>query len=392
MPTPVPRMSNASAGETESARAATRDVDTARDAHPMAGRFTASIGSAAPDDAEWRALVVGLPPASRFATGAWYRAWGASFLPYQDWQPPLRYLSVRTDDGRLRASVPFAAQRRTGISVASLAGFYWPYRTPVIPDGSGAPVFDAAADAFTRSRWTLALRCGPVPEGDGGTEGLMAALERRGWRIHHWALGDTHVVDLPATWEAFESRLGKKLRTNARYYERRMAREGDLDIRRVTGVDGAAWTQAVRDLGSVERRSWQQGAGGKPRFVGEPNQTFWTTLLSDADAGRMASAWLMYFNGEAVSFCFCLDCGGTRHIVANHYAENVRQYGTGSILYGHVFRDAVESGAIRRVDIGLGDSGYKTRWGAERSSRLLDWMAFRPGTRGRLLEMATRFR
>jgi hypothetical protein len=391
MPTQASRIGNANACETEVAPAAASAVD-ARAAQRIGTPLAAEIGTTAPREAEWRAIVDTLPPQSRFATAAWFRAWGASFLPYQDWQPPLRYMSIRAEDGTLRASIPFAAQRKTGISVASLAGFYWPYRTPVFPEQAEACVFDAAADAFTRSRWTLALRCGPVAEGDGGIAGLMGALERRGWRIHCWPLGDTYAVDLPATWAAFELRLGKKLRTNARYYERKMAREGDLDIRRTTNAGSAAWAATIRDLGSVERRSWQQKEGGKSRFFGEPNQTFWTGLLSDPDAGRMASAWVMHFNGEAVSFCFCLDCGDTRHIVANHYAENVRQYGTGSILYRHVFRDAVESGAIRRVNIGLGDSGYKTRWGAELSFRLLDWMAFRPGTRGRLLEMATKFR
>jgi CelD/BcsL family acetyltransferase involved in cellulose biosynthesis len=106
----------------------------------------------------------------------------------------------------------------------------------------------------------------------------------------------------------------------------------------------------------------------------------------------MACAWLMYFDRVPVSFCFCLDCGDTRHIIANHYAEHVQRYSTGSVLYLHVFRDAVESPAIRSVNIGAGDSGYKTRWGARPSFQLIDWIAFRPGAGGRLLELANRLR
>jgi CelD/BcsL family acetyltransferase involved in cellulose biosynthesis len=106
----------------------------------------------------------------------------------------------------------------------------------------------------------------------------------------------------------------------------------------------------------------------------------------------MVSVWLMYFRGEPVSFCFCLDCADMRHVVANHYAEHVRGYSTGSVLYRHMFRDAVESGVIRRVNIGMGDSGYKSRWGAQPSFALVDWIAFRPGARGRLLDLAQRLR
>lgn len=372
--------------------AAAPPAGIAPEAAPVPPRLTAEVGTTAPLDGEWQALMDGVTPHARFATAAWFRAWGASFLPYQDWRPPLRYVSVRGESGELLACVPLASQRKAGVPVDSLAGFYWPFRTPVIPESAGPEVFDAVADALTRCRRTLALRCGPVPETDAGIAGLNAALERRGWRIHRWLLGESCAVDLPETWEQFEPRLGKKLRSNTKYYERKMQREGTLAIQCMKGVTGEAWAKTVRDLASIEGKSWQQKAGGKARFHGEPNRTFWTSLLAESDFGGMASAWVMHFNGEPVSFCFCVDCGGTRHIIANHYAEHVRDYGTGSILYRYVFRDAVESGTIRRVDIGLGDPGYKSRWGAQPSFRLLDWMAFRPGTCGRVLELATRLR
>ncbi len=355
-------------------------------------RLTAEFGTTPPRDDEWQAIVETLPAQSRFATPAWFRAWGEHFLPYQRWRPPLRYVAVRAGDGRLRAIFPFAAQRSSGISVSSLAGFYWPYRTPVVPENAELEIFEALAEAFTRSRSTPALRYGPVAEADPGVAGLNAALERRGWRIRCLSLGESYVVELPEAWEQFERSLGKKLRTNAEYYERKMKREGVLEIRCTKQRTGAQWSNTLRDLASIEGESWQQKAGGKARFFGEPNQTYWRSLLSDSGSAGMARAWVMHFNGQPVSFCFFLDCGETRHIIANHYAEQVREYGTGSILYRHVFRDAIESGVIRRVDIGLGDSGYKSRWSAQPSHRLLDWMAFRPGPFGRLLELATRLR
>jgi hypothetical protein len=100
----------------------------------------------------------------------------------------------------------------------------------------------------------------------------------------------------------------------------------------------------------------------------------------------------MRFNGEPVSFCFCLDCGDVRYILANNYAESVRRYSTGSVLYKHVFRQSVESGTVRRVNIGLGDPGYKSRWGAQPAFDLVDWIAFRPGPRGAALDLAWRLR
>jgi hypothetical protein len=343
-----------------------------------------------PQEDEWRTLVEALAPHSSFATAAWIRAWGNTFLPFQNWLPPLRYLTARTEEGRLRAVFPFATQRKFGISVASLAGFYWPFRVPIIPGEDALDVFDGLALRFAGSRSILALRYGPVCDMDAAVAGLNAALVRQGWRLHRSPLGATYAVELPCTWEQYEQSLGKKLRTNATYYERKMQREGALEILCKKGTIGAPWSETVRDLGLIEGQSWQQRTGGKARFFGEPNQSFWTSVLGASSCGSMASVWLMQFNGRPVSFCFCLDCGDTRHIVANHYAEDVRSYGTGSILYRHVFRDAVESGVIRRVNIGLGDSGYKSRWGAQPSFQLVNWIAFRPGARGRLLELAVK--
>jgi len=350
---------------------------------------TTELCTTAPRDDEWQSIADALAPHSRFATAAWIRAWGESLLPYQNWRAPLRYLTVRADSGRLLAVFPFAMQRQSGIPVSSLAGFYWPYRTPVIPENAAAETFDALACAFTRSAM-VALRYGPVPVTNRAIGRLNAALESQGWRVRRSTLGTTFSVGLPATWEQYERNLGKSLRFNAQYYERKMQREGALEIRCSQGASGRPWSDTVRDLALIEAKSWQQRAGGKPRFFGERNQAFWTSVLSDPAFGRMASVWLMYFDAEPVSSCFCLDCADTRHIVANHYAEHVRGYSTGSVLYRHVFRDAIESGTIRCVDIGLGDSGYKSRWGAQPSFELVDWIAFRPGARGRLLDLATK--
>ncbi len=346
----------------------------------------------APCDAEWQTLTDGLTPISRFATAAWIRAWGRSFLPYQNWLPPLRYLTVRTGDGQLRAVFPFATQKQSAISVASLGGLYWPFRSPIIPDNSGAEASEALAYAFTHSWTALALRYGPVPETHPGIASLNVALKNQGWRLHRLNLGETFAVNLPDTWQQFEHGLSKTLRTNTYYYERKMRREGELEIRHLKNGTGMSWSETVRDLGVVEGNSWQKREGGQLRFYGERNQAFWTNLLSGSGFGTMVSVWLMYFNGKPVSFCFCLDCAGIRHIIANNYAEHMRAYSTGSVLYRYLFRDAVESGTLRSVNIGMGDSGYKSRWGASPSFQLVDWIGFRPGVCGRLLDFAHRMR
>jgi hypothetical protein len=363
------------------------DVEAAASGRPLA-----DIGETPPSDVEWEALTAGLTSHSAFATAAWLRAWGNAFLPHEQWAPPLHYLTVRDRRARLKAIVPFAVQRRFGISISALGGFYWPFRAPIIPDCCRADEMVAMVRALTESSSTLAIRLGPVPETHVGMTGFNVALESEGWHMTATTLGQTYDVELPDTWAELERGLGKNLRTKTKYYERKLPRDGALEIRCEKSSLGSSWPNVLCDLTAIEQRSWQHKEGGKPRFAGEANQAFWSQVLADPKLQRMACTWIMYFNRAPVSFCFCLDCGSTRHIIANHYAEYVHSYSTGSVLYRHVFQDAVESPAIHSVNIGAGDSGYKTRWGAQPSFKLIDWFAFRPGAGGRLLELANQLR
>jgi CelD/BcsL family acetyltransferase involved in cellulose biosynthesis len=358
----------------------------------MMSALRAEMSTTAPGTDEWQDLTNGLITENRFLTADWVDYWSKSFLPYQNWRPPLRYLTVRAAGAQLIAVFPFATQKQAGIPVASLGGYYWPFRSVVIDRRRAAEAAESLVHAFTQSGTTLAVRYGPVPAIDPAIAALNAAFKGAGWRVHCVKLGDTLSLDLPKTWEEFERNLSPNLRANAKYYERKMQREGPFEIRRITNTVASNWAQALDHLAAVEERSWQRSEGGQLRFLGPDNQSFWKRLLTESGFADMVSVWFIYFNGEPVSFCFCLDCADTRHIIANNYVTHIHKYSTGTILYRHVFRDAIESGIIRRVNIGLGDSGYKSRWGAKPSFPLLDWIVFRPGSRGRLLDWAYRTR
>ncbi|MGH8265106.1 MAG: hypothetical protein ACRET4_16630, partial [Steroidobacteraceae bacterium] len=216
---------------------------------------TAGIDAVAPRDDEWRALTIGMAPALRFVTAAWFRDWGKSFLPHQNWLPPLRYATVRARDGRLLAVFPVATVRQFGVSAAALGGFYWPFRSPVIPEEVRTETIDALAAAFTECGAMAALRYGPTPEAHAAIDRFNIALKERGWRVRCASLGETYAVDLPETWERFEQGMSKKLRSNVAYDERRMQRDGVLEISRSRNIAGEPWREAIRELGKIEAKS-----------------------------------------------------------------------------------------------------------------------------------------
>ena len=68
-------------------------------------------------------------------------------------------------------------------------------------------------------------------------------------------------------------------------------------------------------------------------------------------------------------------------MIANAYDPVVKDFSTGSILYGEIFSDSFES-QKKVVHIGEGDSGYKSTWGVNVTPAFEDWIAFRPGPLG----------
>ena len=302
----------------------------------------------------------------------------------------MSYLVARGCDGALIGLAPLARQKRAGVMFTSLGGYYSPFRSIVLASGARRDAAECLAAALSESAGCTALRYGPVPMEDEDVAALNAALVKMGWRLQAMPAGATMAVDLPTTWDAFERRLGRKLRINSAYYERKMQREGGLVIREISGNGRVDWSQVIADLGRVEEKSWLVSGAGTLRFLGDRNYRFWLGLLSQSEAGNHARVWLMYLGNAPVSFCFAMDYGGVRYVLANQYAETVRNFSTGSVLYRHMFRDAIESGAIGRVNVGTGDSGCKRRWGAAPSFGLKNWLAFPPGFYGSLLDLALR--
>ena len=93
---------------------------------------------------------------------------------------------------------------------------------------------------------------------------------------------------------------------------------------------------------------------------------------------------MLYFDDQPVSYCFTIDSPPCRYIIANNYDESVSRYSTGTILYSYVFEDSI-SQKLTTVNRGLGDSGYKSRWGANTELKLVEWLVLRPNIRGALL-------
>jgi CelD/BcsL family acetyltransferase involved in cellulose biosynthesis len=290
--------------------------------------------------------------------------------------------------GQLSGVLSVATMRFGPFEFRAAGGYYLPYRGVALaaPVESTRAACAALADALVDyTPWRLGLRIGPVSDQDRSWRALAAALRTRRWLVGMRRLGQCMVVDVPRTLTEF-SQLSASMIKRINYHERRMRRIGRLEINEYRSVEHNHWQSVLLDAATVERNSWVSNeTGGNILFDSDAGQKFWNRVVDDEFVSSALSLWLIYFDGQPASFSLTLDVGERKFILANLYDERFKDHSTGNILAYHVICRAIEEGR-KVIDWGLGDSGYKRRWGAKLGPILYDLVALPPGPIGRLVK------
>ncbi|MCH8683872.1 GNAT family N-acetyltransferase [Pedomonas mirosovicensis] len=284
--------------------------------------------------------------------------------------------------------LPLGTQRVGPFPFASLCGGYFPSRG--IPY-CGAPdrLAPACEAALRAMKAKVGLRLGPVPHDDAMLTALLPALERGGWRLLRQRVGVEFVLKNPGGLEAYQAGLSSNRRKKVDYYWRKLNEAGKTELRHFNGA-GCDWPSVFADIRAVEAASWVAQTG-EPRFLGARNERYWNQLMDDPWFNQAVNVWLIDHCGTPVSFALTLDSGSTRYVIANSFDERVAKFSTGSKIYQQLIFDAFGRG-LSQVNIGLGDSGYKSGWGARPASTLIDVIAFAPSLGGRTALLAARAR
>jgi CelD/BcsL family acetyltransferase involved in cellulose biosynthesis len=218
-----------------------------------------------------------------------------------------------------------------------------------------------------------------VQEGNAAVRRLLAGFEAANWIILRKPLGREFRLTLPESVATL--RLGgisAKLRKHLARMSRRVAQELGGTIVHHSGLDRGGWEKVIRHMGVVERASWVGRSGGFLHFDEGHNARFWLDCLSDKDASEGAHAFVLYRAEDPMAFEFCFDSGKCRYFLAGLHLPSTQAYSPGSLLMQLMLEDAIARG-MEVVNMGLGDAGYKSRWGAKPSELKEDWLVLRPG-------------
>lgn len=325
---------------------------------------------------EWQQAESDMPEASRLFSADWHRIWAETWGATGKWTGRTQIIAARDQNNQL-TGVLFMGRPSVGpLTVRAMGGHDVPHRGILAVRGQQDAVGTAIGKFIAKQQWPL-LQLGPVRQSAPADQAMInqlkhscAFLQQRGSREEISLLA-------PESFEEYRTEvLGGKFYRKVGYYERRMARAGRVEIRHYRQPTDDEISQMISDLNAIEAASWMTTRGtGVPRFTNPDLRRFWSSMASQylSPTDRI-DCWVMSLHDKPVSFCFTLNDGQTRYVIANQYDDAVKDHRTGSTLYRYMIEDGIDRG-IRRFEFGDGDLHYKSLWGADVRDYSDTWLA-----------------
>jgi hypothetical protein len=301
---------------------------------------------------------------------AWWTAWARHLMRVEGWQGELRCVVVRDSNQKMRAFMPFAIHIYRGIPIPSLAGNYFPFRSFVMdPDPA---VVSELARALRKRFWIF--RLGPCPRNDTGLRTLVRELLKSSRLMLQRPAGTRFMLEDAQAARA-EGWPKASLLKRFQYYERRLAKRGDVKFETIDSESPLAIQKFLARAGEVEKRSWVAGdQRGDLKIAPRESMAFWSEILGDPGVARLCKLSLLSAGNQDLAFQLGLEFSGTKIIIANGYDESMAEFNPGSVAIWKDIDGAMERGIVR-IDYGVGDGGYKQRLGFKSGSELVDVLA-----------------
>ncbi|TXN82525.1 GNAT family N-acetyltransferase [Methylobacterium sp. WL8] len=308
--------------------------------------------SDAPDAAEWDDLFARAraphPHYARHVVAAHQRA---GLAP-----EALRFVTIRRA-GRLEAALPYGIAR----DVSALGGrvarpFLSPFVTATAPLVADGPARDAVLDALVAGlaaasggrawRWPLLPLDGPAGAG------LVAAMDRAGWRRATVAAFARPVLDRRASHDAFlEGHPHKGRLKDLRRRAKRLGEAGAVTF--ATATAGPDLDQAVAAFLALERVGWK-GAAGTAMACRPEHAAFARALFGQKEGPAQgpvgARADILALDGRPVAISLALVGGGVATLLKTAYDEDQRACAPGLLLEAEIVRACHDDAFADRLD------------------------------------------
>ena len=332
-------------------------------------------------DLQWDNFSNSISPDLKFLSRDWYSAWECNHLVREHPTSRIEYLSLFDDENNLRGTFPYVKHSKLGLSILSVAGLYYPFRSILLSSEVEAEGAQAFVDKIHKSHRNSIVRIGPAVEDELANRMINESFLALGWKCYEIYCGETLLAELPDTIDEYYSSLSKKFTKNLQRRKANLNKLGEVKFNRFNNCDGDIWDSVIEQCASIEKRSWL-AAGDDAEMRIHENREFWKQYLRSKDGSKRVVVWMITLDGKPISFSFTINSGDCRYSFSSHYDEEYKKYGLGIIAYSCTFEDAIKDG-IKMVNMGTGEAEYKARLGAKIDSKIIDYVYLPPTLIGR---------
>ncbi len=264
----------------------------------------------------------------------------------------LRFVTVRRA-GWLEAALPYRMVRDvSGLGGRVACPLLSPFVTataPLVADGPALDVtFDALVAALAEASGGRAWRWPLLPLDGPAGAGLVAAMDRAGWRRATVAAFDRPVLDRRASHDAFLAGHPHKARLkDLRRRARRLTEAGTVTFE--TATAGPELDRAVNAFLDLERTGWK-GKAGTAMACRPEHAAFARALFAGTDGPVGARADTLNLDGRPVAISLALTGGGTATLLKTAYDEGQRASAPGLLLEAEIVRACHETAFADRLD------------------------------------------
>ena len=165
-------------------------------------------------------------------------------------------------------------------------------------------------------------------------------------------------VTLPADWNAFSARLGKKMRSNLGYYDRLMVKT--FAEARYHLADGDTLDAGMTALFDLHQKRWN--ARWLPGVLGSKRvQAFHRDIAQAFLANGWLRLHLLTVDGGIRAALYCFAFNARTFYYLGGFAPEMSKYSLGTLLTARAIRQAIEENCVE-FDFLRGNEAYKYRW------------------------------
>ncbi|MDA8364944.1 MAG: GNAT family N-acetyltransferase [Gammaproteobacteria bacterium] len=313
----------------------------------------------APLQAAWNRAVESSGFDSIFLSYEWFYAWARNFAPAGS----LCVVIAREADA-IRGIMPLLRERRrigpwTQSVLRSMSNAHTCKYSPVLPKEGGSDVLEAMLGHLSRhGGWDL-MELTHLPASSDSIPFIKRACGKVAFGMRDEIQMESPYVEIAGTWEDYLGARNGKVRKNWDYFERRMQKEGSVDLIEIAG--GAGAEQAVIEAFEIEESSWK-GAAGSAINRTSAAASFYLDLARAMGARDNFRLYFLSLNGARIAFDYCLPYRETFNVLKTGYNPAYAKNSPGRVLRKSVLRGLFHKGSHRTYDLLGARDAWKEEW------------------------------